>query len=175
MAQLSPPWYTLWNEINSSIGNDPRVTVAPLDTSQAPYLIVIQCEERRQAISLVSLLVLNYSFGGVEVEVIVKDSDGEIVQPVVPASAHELSKWVKRAFETNHWFIEVVTRSLFPVPGSFTAVYPVFEKSVIQFYNDDLSDLFYNYNQVVAFVFRDLLQSTPGGIMLNPSTEEVSC
>jgi hypothetical protein len=175
MAQLSPPWYTLWNEINSSIGNDPRVTVAPLDTSQNPYSIVIQCEEHRQAVALVSLMLLQYSFGNVEVEVTVTDAAGDIVQPVVPTSAIELAKWVRRAFKTNNWFVDVHARSLLPPSNSFVVVYPIFARDVIQFFNDDLTDFYYNYNQVVAFVFQDVLQPTPGGITLNPSTAEVSC
>lgn len=34
--QLSPPWYTLRNQIAATIGNDPSVRVSELDRSQQP-------------------------------------------------------------------------------------------------------------------------------------------
>jgi hypothetical protein len=141
-AQLSPPWYTLWNEIKASIGNDPGVTVNPLVTSQQPFIVPIQ----------------------------VKNGSGQIVQPVIPSSPDELVKLTQTALTGNKWFVEVVKKAFSPMPHSPVVVYPVFSKAVIQFYNDDLSDLYNNYNNVVAFVFKDVLNPAPGGIMFYSST-----
>jgi len=48
----------------------------------------------------------------------------------------------------------------------------VFTKSVTQFYNEDLSDLYRNYNEVSAGVFREVLKEKINGIDIDPSTEE---
>jgi hypothetical protein len=67
----------------------------------------------------------------------------------------EIAALYQTAFRTNRLFNFAVVRASI----SFTAVYPVFKAQVIQFFNDDLSDLFNNFNQVAAFVFRDVLRN----------------
>jgi hypothetical protein len=51
-----------------------------------------------------------------------------------------------------------------------TFVYPVFKVRVVQFFNDDLSDFFSNYNNVAAFVFKDVLRNTISGTPIQFST-----
>ena len=170
-TQLSPPWYTLWNEIKASIGNDPGVTVADLDTSQTPYIVPISVDNHDKAVAIASIMNLHYQMGNITVDVQVKDPAGNIVTPIIPGKPEALVEFIESGLGNNGWFQKVVAQPFYP--GSpYTVVFVVFSKAVIQFFNDDLSDLYNNYNNVVAFVFRDVLNPAPGGITLYPSTAE---
>lgn len=167
-AELSPPWYTLWNEIKASIGNDTAVTVNPLDTKSSPYLVPITVADHDKAVAIASVMALRHQMGNITVDVQVKDREGRIVSPEIPESVEKLAEMVKKALGDNTWFVEVVVKPLF----MREVVFVVFKKAVIQFFNDDLSDLYNNYNNVVAFVFRDVLNPAPGGISIICSTDK---
>ena len=170
-TNLSPPWYTLRNEIKCSVGYDRGVAVGPLDTTNTPYIVPIAVSGDDKAVALASIMNAEFPMGNITVAVQVKNSEGVVIKPKTPSSAEELGEMVKTAFGGNALFSEVVVQSFFP--GSpFKAVYAVFDKSVIQFYNDDLSDLYRNFNRVAAFVFREVLNPAPGGIALYCSTVE---
>jgi hypothetical protein len=149
--QLSPPWYTLWNEIKASVGNDPGVKVGPLVTSSLPYIVPITVGNHDKAVALASIMALQHQFGNISVVIQVKDGDGTPVKPINPTSADQLAELVKTALDSNGWLTQVVVQPLFP--GGRAIVFAVFAKAVIQFFNDDLSDLYHNYNNVVGFVF----------------------
>jgi hypothetical protein len=161
------PWFTLSNEINATIGNDPSVTVAPLDVSSNPFVSRITVTDHDKAVAIASLMKPRHDFGNIAVVVEVMDGQGNVAVPVVPGSTDDLATMVKTAFCGNAWFHDVVVRS--DITG--TRVFPVFAKAVVQFANDDLSELHHNYNEVVAHVFADVLEQAPGNHSLNPSTD----
>ena len=169
--QLSPPWYTLWNEINTTIGCSPDVNVGTLNTSNNPYTIDIKIKDHDKAVATASIMLLNYQFGNIGVQVNITDSDGDTVSPVTPESADELGILVTTALSKNSWFQEVVVKKFLP-SSQRSSVYPVFSKGVVQFYNDNLTDLYSNYNNVAAFVFNNVLNLSPGGITVLCSTAE---
>ena len=164
----SPPWYTLWDEINASIGNSQDVTVGELDTSSSPFTVTVTVASREKAVATASIMQLRYDLGEAEVVVNVKDSEGKIISPVAPQSPDQLVEMVKTALGENGWFIDAVAKPL--SPGRPLVVFPVFSKAVIQFDNDNWDDLYQNYNNVVAFVFARVLSSAPGDISLFCST-----
>lgn len=164
---ISPPWLTLWNKLKASLGNDPAVDVSDLDQSATPYKVTVTVKEKPKAEGIASLVKPRHEFGHVAVVVIVKNAGSEVV-PVVPKSAQDLVKLVKSAFDGNKWYKKVETKILF---GKLQ-VYPIFEKGVIQFANDDFSDYYDNYNGVVAAVIKEVLVEWPGGIPLLCSTEK---
>lgn len=170
MVKLSPSWYTLWNEIKASIGNDPDVKVNPLVTKSSPFEVPIDVTGHDKAVAIVSIMALRHQLGNITVDIQVKDEKGNVVSPETPESPEQLVEMVKKALGNNAWFVDVVAKS--PFPHARTIVYPVFKKDVIQFFNDDLSDLYNNYNNVVAFVFGDVLNPAPGGFSLYCSTAQ---
>lgn len=168
--QLSPPWYTLRNQMAATIGNDPSVRVSELDRSQQPYLVKITCPGLPQAQATASIMKLYHDGGSWGLKVEVYDQGGQPVPPVVPQSAEQLATFVRTAFANNPWFVDVHTRPL--TMGGRLAVFPIFSKAVIQFPNDDIGDWYFNFNEVVAKSFGNVLEGAPGGIILSVSTDK---
>ncbi|MEM7372585.1 MAG: hypothetical protein AAF587_28450 [Bacteroidota bacterium] len=167
--QLSPPWYTLWNKIHSSIGNAPGILVQELDTSAHPYSITLTVEDRNRAVAIASILTPYFDFDNIGVKVIVTDKDGDQVPVKIPRSADELIALIETALGQNRWFQKVESRHIYPGSPNH-GVYSIFSRAVIQFFNDDLRDYYSNFNQVVAVVFQDIFLPSPGGIFHHCST-----
>ena len=168
MPLLSPPWYTFWNKVNSALGNDPNVSVGPLDTSSNPYVIQVSVSDQNKANALATIVQRNQVFGnvGVQVQILYQ---GQQAVPVAVSSAQQLAQVVQKALFNNAWLVEVQFRSL--TPGSKQeVVFPIFQKAVIQFFNDDLSDYYSNFNGVVDSVFANVLNGAVAGIPLYNST-----
>jgi hypothetical protein len=168
MSQLSPPWYTLWGKINASIGNCSGVTVGELQTSSDPFKVTITVTNYEQAVAMASIINLQYELS-TEIVIEVKDGSGKTVAPFSPTSPDELIEFIKTALHGNGWFVDVAQGVL---PSGLTIVFPIFSKNVIQFPNDNVADYYGNYNNVVAFVFQDILVSESGSIPIYCSTAE---
>lgn len=171
LPQLSSPVFTYFNELKYSVGNDPGVTVnnlieLPLD---AGFLILIIVKNRKKAQALATILNLLKQFGNINIFVVVI-YEGEAIEPIEEQlSPEEIQQLYKTALNTNRYF---KTAEVAPFSPDTDSVFPVFSKSVIQFFNDDISDLFQNFNEVAAHVFRDVLKTTIDGTPINPSTAE---
>lgn len=161
---MNPPWTTTWNEINACIGNDPAVKVGRLNQTP-PYVVRVEVRGPAKATAVASLMRLRHQFGNVIMEIEIWDENGNHMKPFVPRSVEELAELVRSAFEGNGYYRDVVVKQ---VLGA--RVYPVFAKQVIQFYNDDLSDLYSNYNNVASTVFANVLEPSVGGLALSCST-----
>ena len=142
--------------------------MAQLDTTKTPYVTTITAGDDAQAKMLASVLTQVHQLGNVSVQVVVKNAQGQVVQPSTPSSAQELVQMLTTALKGNPLFTQAVAQELFP-SGPMN-VFAVFTKSVIQFYNDNLADLYRNFNGVTASVFADVLMPAPGGISLLCST-----
>jgi len=167
--QLSPPWYTLRNQIAATIGSDPSVHVSELDRSQQPYLVKITCAGLPQAQATASIMKLLRDGGSWALRVEVY-AQGQPVAPVIPQSAEQLAGLVRTAFANNPLFVDVHTRPL--TMGGRLAVFPIFSKAVVQFPNDDIGDWYFNFNDVAAKSFGNVLEGAPGGIILSVSTDK---
>ncbi|MEC0014158.1 hypothetical protein P4K74_27385, partial [Bacillus cereus] len=55
-------------------------------------------------------------------------------------------------------------------PGGANVVFPVFAAKVIQFFNDDISNLCQTFTEVAAKVFRDVMNDAICGIPILYST-----
>jgi hypothetical protein len=173
LPQLSPPQFTYFNEVKYSVGNDPFVTVLniielPYD---AGYLIPVLVRNQEKAQALATIVERQKTFGNIVVYVVVI-YDGQVVNPLTDTfTPQEMGKLFETALKTNRYFKFAAVERLSPGTES---VYPVFSKSVIQFFNDDLSDFYNNFNEVAASVFRDVLRDEINSIPINPSTFDKS-
>jgi hypothetical protein len=166
--QLSPPWYTFWNEIKASVGASPTVQTSDLDTSRLPYTVTLTVSDNAQAAALASVVAPLTQFGNVAVAVVVKNAQGQVVPPTPPANPDALVSMLTEAMENNPLFKQALAQPIFP--GGRVVVWVVVAKAVIQFYNDNLADLYRNFNGVAAAVFGDVLLAAPGGISVSCST-----
>jgi hypothetical protein len=156
-VQLSPPWVTYQNELKYSIGQDPSVIVGPLIPAFGNYIIPVTVIGDEKAIALATLLKNPVEFWNVCVNVVVINGNQEIVNPLpCPLCPLVVADLVQSALCGNPYFIEVVVKQ--QMPGDSNAVYPVFNPEVIQFFNDDISNLCNNFTAVAASVFADVME-----------------
>lgn len=167
--QLSPPWITYFNEVKNSIGADPTVTVGPLIPTDGNFIILVQTRSVEKAIALATLLKPTVQFGNVNVTIVVSIRGNDIVNPIpCPLDAFEIAHLFQVALESNFYFEQVVVQPQFP--GGANVVFPVFRAKVIQFFNDDISNLCQTFTEVAAKVFRDVMNDTICGIPILFST-----
>lgn len=144
--QLSTPWVTLYRQINAMFGDDPDVKVEYIAGDGNDPTIKLFVEGQDKADAIAKLLPLTYDFGNVTVSVI-----------VVPANKNETMETLFRtAFAGNPAFSYAATAE-----GVFTnpITYVVFRNRVVQFWNDDLSDINGNettlYEDIAGTLFTD--------------------
>ena len=168
---LSPPEATYYNEIRNTIGRDPLVQVGSLvETPSGDFVVTLTVRGERKARALATLLVRRRNFGNIRFTVRVRTSGGQTVRPITsPLTPQQIAELYRRAFDTNELFSFVRVRRIF---GS-TFVYPVFRARIVQFFNDDLSDLYGNYNNVAAFTFRSVLRNRISGTAIQFSTRRI--
>ncbi|WP_336787264.1 hypothetical protein [Paenibacillus sp. MMO-177] len=164
---LSPPEFTYFNEIKYSVGKDPLVKVGQLeDHGDGQFGIKLFVKGIKKAKALATLIASDKIIGEISIHVKVISS-GKTISPIARTlTAKEIAGLYRIAFRTNRIFQFVALRSIL----GHTFVYPVFRIKVVQFYNDDLSDFYGNYNNVAAFVFRNVLLSEIGGVHIQFST-----
>ncbi|WP_100407992.1 hypothetical protein [Bacillus solitudinis] len=68
--------------------------------------------------------------------------------------------------------MDVIVKQVAPYPNAPTVIYPVFKQAVIQFFNDDLTDAFQNYNNVASNVFSQVMVKGLLGTSLDCSTDQ---
>jgi hypothetical protein len=165
--QLSPPWFTVANQVKYTVGLTPGVTVGELNTAQQPYQLPITVEDPIQSQALAAILKPQYSLGNIEVQVQINPG-AEAVKPAAVADPAQVVQLIQTALKGNPLLVDVLVKQA--GPWAPTAVWPIFTRSVVQFFNDDISDYYSNYNGVAAQVFGTVLLGEIGGTIVNCST-----
>ncbi|MGG5735718.1 MULTISPECIES: hypothetical protein [Bacillus cereus group] len=172
-VELSPPWITYFNELKNSIGADPTVTVGPLIPVGGNFIILVQAMSDEKAIALATLLKPFVEFGNVSVTVVVSNEESVIVNPLpCPLDAFEIAHLFQVALENNPYFQQVVVQP--QLPGGANVIFPVFAAKVIQFFNDDISNLCQTFTGVAANVFHDVMNDVVCDIPILFSTSCVT-
>lgn len=166
---LSPPWYTLWNQIRHTIGKDPGVQVDPLDTESMPYVVNLRVTDPAKAPALAAILIPRHTIGNIVVDIRVLDSAGRIVEPMPVTTSKELIMAIGTALSNNELFLAVVDLGSRGFLGQAVGV--TFGRSVVQFFNDDISELHGNYNAAAADVFMKVLEMSYGDVRLLIGTD----
>ena len=130
--KLSAPWATQYRKIEAMFGGDPDIKLEYVagDGEDPVVKMFIDGQDKADAIEKF------YDFGNVKMKV-----------EVIPANKKESAESLFRtAFEGNPAFSYAVTAE-----GIFTnpITYVVFKNKVVQFWNDDLSDV--NGNETTLF------------------------
>lgn len=156
--KMSSPWILYYKQVNEMFKNDPNVLVI-YDDDAVEVKLYVTGEERAAAID--ALLPDEQIFGNMALKITVypantKESDKK---PFLKSFA-STKEMYEAAFETNpafHFAHEV--RALYN--NSFT--YVVFANTVVQYFNDNLSDIYGQcstlYETIASYIF-----DTPDGV-----------
>lgn len=152
---LSPPWWTQANKTIHTIGQNPAVKVGTLVETPYGYDQPVVTDDKNVGTALATILVQKFAFGNVTLTVTPQDSGGTRWAARLIGSVDDLVSATKDALGGNTLLHDIVVGR--QVPSIYTEVVAVFNAAVVQFYNDDLSDYFRNFNGVAADVFADTL------------------
>ena len=144
---LSSPWVTYVNEVKALFAPDPQITVVYYEEDLTVKLFV---EDAKKADALQHLLPTAKEFGNVVLKV-------EVV-PANSCNADPVAALFCEAFAGNPVLEEV--RSVSSVLGSFN--YAVFKKEVVQFYNDQLDDIYGNKSTLYQEIAKDVIGQKEG-------------
>lgn len=156
------PWYTLWMKIYFTLSQDEEVSVSGLNKEDDnKYNIVITAKQMHTAYALSQVIKPVFTFGNVKVEVILKHQNIGVLPSTKEDEQftdEEIGLLICAAFRNNKLFKGVVLipkkeKSLFA-----GKVVILFAKEVIQFYNDDVTDIFGNFNELAVYVFADIIK-----------------
>lgn len=184
VVTLSPPWYTLRNEINATIGKTPCVKVSELvaDPTGSNYVLsitVISCIQQAEAIRIILPLV--YTFGGVTVTTEVYFMNQLVTMPNLAITTPlQVLEIITSALWCNPLFKGVVlTDGLIPPieQGTVGSVVVLIKPVVIQFFDDDISNLCNNYINVASNVFGEVMNLSYGTtpIIVSVTTYDPTC
>lgn len=157
---LSPPWFTLQKKFANTFGCDPAVTVCDLDTSnEHAYVLPIVVDDKNKGTALRTIIRAHFPMGNINIATVVKSSKGELWEPIRIANDKQLQEVITAALTRNPLFVE--SKQQPPFPGfPVIRVGLIMTKTVVQFFNDDLSDFYNNFNGVTSQVVYDLIYTS---------------
>ena len=164
-TKLSPPWYTLANKINAFFKGDEDVTVFPLakiektdSETKEEYVIYIDTPDADKAIALQKVLKTEYPFGNINVKVVIRVTNSTDkkakVNTKVSTEPATYNDYCDAFISTPNVEDIQLVRDVFGT--QWTVV--IFKKEVVQFYNDDLTDAFGNWNGLYTDIANDIFK-----------------
>lgn len=143
--KLATPWSSYYREIKALFQEDPDVSNIEYDNDN--LIIKIYVDDLDKAEALTKVLPNRKTFGNVELKIL-----------VIPGNNIEEESRVniiKKAFDKNP-VVEDIVSITNPMAPNFS--YVVFRPEVIQYYNDDLSDV----NGKRSCLFEDIAKEVIG-------------
>jgi hypothetical protein len=126
-VQLAPPWIAHYHKIQALFEHDPDVKVM---YNNDDYTVTIGVVGDAKAQAITRLVKPEVVFGNITLKI-----------KVVPANTNKVDiiDTFKTAFSGNP---TVVAAEKINLPGTGTANHVVFRKEVVQFFNDDIGDVY---------------------------------
>lgn len=154
--KLSPPWVTYANEVKELFAADPDVHVV-FDCDDMDLKLFVDDDSKAEA--LTELLPEEKDFGGAKLKI-----------SVVPANANDkpsVMSLLRKAFAGNP-----AVRNFYECQTPFGQInYVVFAPEIVQFWNDDMSDINGNKTMLLKDVAEDVIGETSG---VNFCTDAIS-
>ena len=143
---LQPPWMTYANKVKALFEKDREVTVE-WDNDEKKLSLYVNSQEKADA--LTQLMPTEVEFGNVKVNV-----------AVIPANLLESNPMslLETAFKGNP--VVSYTRSVEAL--GFSAGYIVFKPEIVQFFNDDLSDINGNETTLYETIADEIFENHEG-------------
>lgn len=157
---LIAPWNEYYEELNAFFAEDPEVTIL-YDEEEKNIKVLVQDTIKAEA--LTHLLKDEMKFGEVKLTVTVIPAN-EVTKGVKKlvmniGNNENYGEMFERALVNNGAF--AFTYTIDNVMG-FNAVYVVFKKKVIQYYNDNLGDLNGMKSTLAEYIARDIFTTHNG-------------
>lgn len=142
--KMSPPWVSYYRKISSMFGNDPDIKCSFDEDSMTIKMLV---DNQAKADALSQLLPETKSFGNVSVNLSIKPSN----VATTPGSLF------KTAFAGNPLVNDVIT-----IEGVYDnpITYVMFNKYIMQFWDDNLGDPHGNYTTLPQTMAQELFEDT---------------
>ncbi|MGL6105192.1 hypothetical protein [Romboutsia sp.] len=180
---LSPPWYILRDELYYTVGASDYVNVSELQEVKDGFEVILSvkcnkykncsicksecCNEHdtikinKSAQCLRNIIPYMYEFGNIKIFTRIYDSCNNKFIPYeeqVYKNVEEVANEFCCALSDNPYFKGVI---LVPegFPSTLGSLVVIIDKQVIQFYDDNISDICQNYNQVAAVTFSNVLKT----------------
>jgi len=154
MAQLklSPPWIKYMHEMEQLFKYDPEVHVI---YDEDEHIIHLYVDKQRKADALATLIPETVTFGNITLQVNVVPANGALSTTAGLTNA----QLFENAFEGNGAFAFVRW-----LPGIFSnnLTYVVFKNKVVQYFNDNLSDVYGNCNTLYQDIAKNIFGEIAG-------------
>ncbi|AYF54240.1 hypothetical protein G8S49_12090 [Clostridium botulinum C] len=181
-AILCPPWCSLNRKLKCTIGNNPHVTVSDLiRNSPICYETDIFIDDLSIAKATRNILPTVYNFLNVNMKLMIYYNKSLISSSYKDKyTSKEVSDLFTTALNSNNLFKYVIIPShniclnnyCFPIYKAIIII----KKSIVQFYNDDLSDIYLNTNEIASQSFNSIsILEFPKDIYVHFNTENDRC
>lgn len=145
-TKLSPPWVETLSKLKAMFGEDPDINIK----YDSKYEVKLYVNDAEKATALYMLLKDIYYYGNISfsVEVIPPNYEFNEFKANNPSLVYE------KAFKNNPVlsFVHKVD-SIF----GFNATYVVFKNKVVQYFNDNLNDVYGNTSTLYEDIARDII------------------
>lgn len=155
IMKLQPPWYTYHKKVQALFKDDDKVNVREwADLGDGNYSFIILVSDKAKAEAIKAIIKDKIEMGNITMTVTVLGPDENGVNDIeADISAYET------AFSGNSIFSKVVSAFV----EGFSFDYCIFSYDIVQFWNDDMSDYYGNFNGLAEDIARDVLKET--GVM----------
>lgn len=151
-TKLSPPWIETLSKLTAMFGEDPDINIV----YNGEYNVKLYVNDVDKANALYFLLKDEYHYGNILFTVEVIPPNGEHNYKL-----KETIELYEKAFKNNS-----VLSFIHKVDGifGFNAIYVVFKNKVVQYFNDNLNDIYGNTSTLYEDIARDIFE---GGTYIN--------
>lgn len=159
---LQSPWVTIYNKCKAMFEKDNELIIGSLQEpvdGLASFEIVSSNAEK--IIALQSLINTSFFLGNIKLVIKLGVINGDSKEYLEKKAVNDKIDvdTIETAFDGND-VLDNVREVKFP--GGYPAIYVLFAKEVVQFYNDDITDLYGNFNGLYEDIARDIFLPLEG-------------
>lgn len=145
---LQSPWVTLYNKIYFMFNNDEDLDISNLIESDGNYSMTIASNNTTKLKAIEKILKHEFPMGNITFKINFVYGENE--------SDNITISDIKNAFNGNT-VISTIKTAMTPAQDELTFV--LFNREVVQFYNDDISDFYGNYNGLAEDIAREIFNT----------------
>lgn len=153
---LQSPWITTYNKIFAIFGRDEDLVFSNVEkdsTEEGVYSFTITSNNSVKLSAIEKIMKNEFTFGNVTLRV-------KFIYETENAATITASDF-KNAFSGNNILSKVET---IETPWKFNRTFVVFGREVIQFYNDDITDFYGNFNGLAEDIAQDIFKPVENDI-----------